>query len=86
MFGKYISAAKTARHTTQARSRTGYVIRKQHSLKPSYYAVDWGDYKWVSTPHDATIFYSMDSIETEIKSTWMQYEAYYEVVKFTPCM
>lgn len=86
MLGKYISAVKTARHTTQARSRTGYVIRRKHSLKPAYYAVDWGDYKWVSTPHEATVFYSKQSVDIEIKSTCMQYEAYYEVVEFTPCM
>lgn len=78
---KYVSAlTATVKQKTQP-TRDCFIIRKKHSLKPKYYAMDWCDYKWVDTPHDAMRFYSMDEINIELNATMVRYESYFEVVK-----
>jgi len=78
---KYVSAlTATVKQKTQA-NRECFIIRKKHSLKPKYYAMDWCDYKWVDTPHDAMRFYSTQEINAELDATMVRYESYFEVVK-----
>jgi hypothetical protein len=78
---KYISAlTATIKQKTQATSEC-YIIRKKHSTKPKYYAMDWGDYRWVTDINEAMHFRSMQEINTELDATMVRYEAYFEIVK-----
>jgi hypothetical protein len=77
---KYVSALKA---TVNQRTQTTecFVIRKKHSTKPKFYAMDWADYKWVDNIEDATKFRSMKELNTELDATLVTYEAYFEIIK-----
>ena len=77
---KYVSALKT---TVRQRTQTTecYIIRKKHSTKTKYYAMDWGDYRWVTDIDEAMKFRSMQEVNRELNATLVTYEAYFEIIK-----
>lgn len=77
---KYFGTVRTVVNTKQTEKCPKFVIRKRHSLKPKYYQATFWDYQWVSDIEKATMFRSEVEIEREIHSTWVQYEALYDIV------
>lgn len=77
---RYLGTARTLINTKQAEKCPEFVIRKRHCQKPMYYQATFWDYQWVSNLDKATVFRSEQAVDREIHSTWVQYEALYDVV------
>jgi hypothetical protein len=58
-----------------------YVVKRTNCLHKQYYVQDIYGYKWTKDITKATVFRGLDRVESEIKSTQMMYESYFEVVK-----
>jgi hypothetical protein len=79
-FSRYFGTIRTIVVTKQAGKCPEFVIRKRHALKPTYYQASLWDYQWVTNLDKATVFRSEVEVEREIHSTWVQYEALYDIV------
>ena len=80
LLSRYLGTARTIVNTKQAEKCPEFVIKKQHSLRPAYYQATLWDYQWVSTLDKATVFRSKQAVNREVHSTWVQYEALYDIV------
>ena len=80
LLSRYLGTARTIVNTKQAEKCPEFVIKKRHSLRPAYYQATLWDYQWVSTLDKATVFRSKQAVNREVHSTWVQYEALYDIV------
>jgi hypothetical protein len=80
IFSRYWGTARTIINTKQVERCPEFVIKKRHSLRPSYYQATFWDYQWVSNLDKATVFRSEDAVDREIHATWVQYEDLYDIV------
>ena len=80
IFSRYWGTARTIINTKQVERCPEFVIKKRHSLRPSYYQATFWDYQWVSNLDKATVFRSEDAVDREIHATWIQYEDLYDIV------